>query len=256
MNSHILLAHPEPKSFNGHLAELSRETMSAAGGNHTLSDLYTMDFDPREGPWHYPQRADDTVFHAQSEQRASAEHGRIPEDVSEEIQRLLACDLLIVHFPLWWFGPPAILKGWMDRVFVYGHLYRSTMRYDTGIAVGKKVLACVTTGSSAENCAPNGREGDTRLHLWPILYPFRYLGFDVLQPHIIHGVGSTAFMEGHEDGLSGLELHSRRWVDVLHTVSDRPSIPYNADTDFDKTKRLKPGAPEYSPFIQHEKGSS
>ena len=43
---------------------------------------------------------------------------------------------------------PAILKGWMDRVFVYGRMYRSTMRYDTGICSGKKMIACVTTGAS------------------------------------------------------------------------------------------------------------
>ena len=44
----------------------------------------------------------------------------MPPDVRSETQRLLDCDLLVVHFRLWWFAMPAILKGWVDRVFVYG----------------------------------------------------------------------------------------------------------------------------------------
>jgi NAD(P)H dehydrogenase (quinone) len=201
MKAHIVLAHPEARSFNGHLSGISQSVLGSAGWQTTLSDLYAMDFDPREGAHHYNSRTDADVFHAQSEQRFNANNQTTPPDVDAEAQRLLDCDLLVVHFPLWWFGPPAILKGWMDRVFVYGRMYRSIMRYETGICSGKKMIACVTTGASEDNCAHNGREGDTRLHLWPILYPFRYLGFDVLQPEILHGVGGTAFMEGREGGL-------------------------------------------------------
>ncbi|MCP5082911.1 MAG: NAD(P)H-dependent oxidoreductase [Alphaproteobacteria bacterium] len=251
MKTHIVLAHPEASSFNAHLAGISQSALSAAGGQCTLSDLYAMDFDPREGAHHYTARKDETAFHVQTEQRFNAENNTTPADVEAEAKCLLECDLLIVHFPLWWFGPPAILKGWMDRVFVYGRLYRSTMRYDAGICAGKKMLACVTTGASEDNCAPNGREGDTRLHLWPILYPFRYLGFDVLQPEVMHGVGSTAFLEGHEGGLSTLDAYSSRWAAALEALSSRPQVQYNRDTDFDETKRLLPGAPTYSPFIQH-----
>lgn len=71
------------------------------------------------------------MFHPQTEQRFNAENKTTPAEVEAEAQRLLDCELLVIHFPLWWFGPPAILKGWMDRVFVYGRMYRSTMRYDT-----------------------------------------------------------------------------------------------------------------------------
>ena len=252
MTAHIVLAHPEANSFNGHLARLSQSVLSAGAEPSTLSDLYAMDFDARESAEHYPARKDENAFHVQTEQRFSADNQTLPAVVEAEIRRLLDCDVLVVHFPLWWFGPPAILKGWMDRVFVYGRLYRSTMRYDTGICAGKKMLACVTTGASEDNCAHNGREGDTRLHLWPILYPFRYLGFEVLQPEVLHGVGSTAFLEGREGGLSTLETYTKRWSDALETLSSRAPVPYNRDTDFDETKRLLPGTPVYSPFIQHK----
>ena len=175
-----------------------------------------------------------------------------PEDVEAEVQCLLGCDLLVVHFPLWWFGPPAILKGWMDRVFVYGRMYRSALRYDKGVCAGKKMIACVTTGASAEACSHNGREGDTQLHLWPILFSFRYLGFDVLLPEVFHGVGGVAFIEGQEGGLSTLDSYSKRWAASLDGLSSRPSVPYNRDGDFDETKRLVPDAPVHSPFVRQK----
>lgn len=250
MKAHIVVAHPEAESFNAHLSNTSQRVLGAAGWQHTLSDLYAMDFDPREGPRHYGVRKDAEVFHAQTEQRFSAENETTPADVNLETQRLLDCDLLVVHFPLWWFGMPAILKGWMDRVFVYGKMYRSVMRYDAGICVGKKMIACVTTGASEDSCSYRGREGDTQLHLWPILFAFRYLGFDVLKPEIFHGVGGVAFVEGHEDGLSALDTYSNRWAETLKTLDSIPSVQYNRDTDYDETKRLVSDAPVYSPFIR------
>jgi len=251
MKAHIVLAHPEAKSFNAHLSGISQQVLGAAGCHTTLTDLYATDFDPREGPRHYSSRKDGEVFHAQTEQRYNADNGTLPPEIDSEIQRLLDCDLLVVHFPLWWFGMPAILKGWMDRVFVYGRMYRSVMRYDKGICAGKKVIACVTTGASEESCSHNGKEGDTRLHLWPILYPFRYLGFDVFHPEIFHGVGGVAFIEGNEDGLSTLEAYSNRWKESLETLSSKPLVRYNRDEDFDEAKRLVSDAPVYSPFVRH-----
>lgn len=252
MQAHIVLAHPENESFNAQLAGISQQSLAASGWQTSLSDLYAMDFDPREGPRHYHSRKDAKVFHAQTEQRYSADNETLPAEIESEIQNLLNCDLLIVHFPLWWFGMPAILKGWMDRVFVYGRMYRSVMRYDKGICVGKKVLACVTTGASETSCSHSGKEGDTQLHLWPILFPFRYLGFDVLQPEVFHGVGGVAFIENHEGGLNTLQVYSRRWAETLDTLASRPNIPYNRDEEFDESKRLVAGAPVYSPFVRHD----
>ena len=252
MKAHVILAHPETKSFNGRLAELSRATLEAAGYKVTLSDLCAMGFDPCEGPQHYGDRADRERFHAQTEQRYNAEHHSTPADVVEEQERLLGCDVLVVHFPLWWFGPPAILKGWMDRVFVYGAVYRGAMRYDAGICRGKKMLACITTGASAESCSYNGREGDTRLMAWPIVFPFRYIGFDVLQPVIFHGVGGVASIEVGDDGMSETDRYVEQWGEILRDLEQRPVVRFNRDEDFGETKQLLEGAPEYSPFVSHE----
>jgi len=253
MNAHIVLAHPERKSFNGKLADASKATLTANGYNVTLSDLYGMDFDPRESERHYNERSDNTVFHAQTEQRFNANKETTPADVNIEANKLLNADVLVVHFPLWWFGAPAILKGWMDRIFVYGKVYKSQMRYDAGICRGKKMIACITTGASADSCSFDGREGDTRLVVWPLLFPFRYIGFDVLEPVILHGIGGVASIEAHEDGMSDLDRYETSWETALSGLGKRAVVPFNADSDFGENKRLLPASPSHSPFISHHR---
>lgn len=253
MKAHILLAHPEVKSFNNQLAQLSISHLQDAGYETTFSDLYRLGFDPCEGANHYSERVNSEAFHAQSEQRFNANNETLPQDVEQEMTKLQTCDLLVVHFPLWWFGPPAILKGWMDRVFVYGKMYKSKERYDRGICAGKKMIACVTTGASEASCSYNGREGDTMMHLWPILFPFRYLGFKVYQPEVFHGVGGVSFIEGHDGGTSIIDSYEERWKQAVSSLNDRSYVSYNADTDFDEQNKLLDKAPEFSPFVRQTK---
>ncbi len=51
------------------------------------------------------------------------ERGGKPRDIDAEQRKLVAADAVIFQFPLWWLGMPAILKGWIDRVFAYGLAY-------------------------------------------------------------------------------------------------------------------------------------
>jgi len=251
--AHIVLAHPEPGSLNGRLAQGTRETLEAESWTVTSTDLYSEGFDPVEGPRHFPSPADSDPFRVQTAQRSSAEAGALPSDIAAEVDRLLACDLLVLHFPFWWFGMPAILKGWIDRVFVYGLIYRSSMRYDAGRFSGKRMISCATFGASEDACSHNGREGDAALHLWPLLYPFRYVGFSVLQPQTFFGVGSVAYQEGGDGETDGVDLYQSTWRRALQEIDDRAMMLYNPDSDFDDRTRLLPGAPQHSPFIRHEK---
>jgi NAD(P)H dehydrogenase (quinone) len=115
MQAHIVLTHPEPLSFNAHLAEIARRTLEAKGWQVTMCDLYTMGFDPLEGPRHYVSRSLPERFDAQAEQRHASGQGTIPADVAAEIAKPEAADLLILQYPMWWHPPPAMLKGWIDR---------------------------------------------------------------------------------------------------------------------------------------------
>ena len=162
MNVVIVLAHPETMSFNGHLACMAAQTLTEEGALVRLVDLYGAHFDPCEGPRHFQVRRCPERFDAQTEQRFSYEHGLLPSDVEREMEQVRWADVVLLQFPLWWFGLPAMLKGWMDRVFVYGGLYSSSNRRDSGVCRNKKAVMCDTTGSSEKACAHNGIEGDTR----------------------------------------------------------------------------------------------
>jgi NAD(P)H dehydrogenase (quinone) len=251
MRSLIVVAHPEPKSFNGALARAAQEALQSRGHEARISDLYSQLFAPDEHARHYSQRKDPARFDAQTEQRFSAQHNVLPHDVQREIDDLLWADLLVLQFPLWWFGMPAVLKGWMDRVFVYGRLYSGSKRLHTGVCRGKRALLSVTAGASADACAHDGQEGDARLHLWPINYALHYLGFTVLEPALIFGVRGSLAGEDAVARKRYLEEELHRHRARLADVDTVPAIPFNAGEDWDNRRRLKPHAPVHSPFIRH-----
>lgn len=244
----IVLAHPERRSFTAAWAEASREASEALGHTVLFSDLYASGFDPAERASHYadPPEPFDVL---KAQERASGTG--LPPDVAGEVAKLEAADRVIFHFPLWWFAPPAMLKGWFERVLVHGRTHDVDHRFDKGRFRGRKALFRVTTGASAAESGPEGKEGDTRLHLWPAAYALRYLGFDLLEPVIVHGV------HGYHRGPRKGEL-DRRLRTVLAAQSDlmarfgqAPLMVFNSDGDFDAEGRLKPQAVSRSPFIRH-----
>jgi NAD(P)H dehydrogenase (quinone) len=251
MNVLIVLAHPEPTSFNASLAEVAKDSFESRGDIVRLCDLNANGFDPVEHARHFARRKDPVQFDAQTEQRFSSEQRSLPKDVRREIDNLLWADFVLLQFPLWWFGAPAILKGWMDRVFVYGTLYTGKRCFDAGFCLGKRLRLSVTTGSSAAACSHNGREGDSKLVLWPINYAFRYLGFTVLESALIHGVrrGHSEHEEAlHRRRLEAALQEHRKWIGALDEV---PVVQFNRDSDWDELGQLRADAPMYSPFIRH-----
>ena len=106
--AHIVLAHPEPQSYSAHLARTAQGALQAAGYEVTLSDLYTLGFDPVEGPLHFSARKHRERFDPSTEQRNAFDQDRLPKFVKEELARLDAADVVMLQFPLWWYGSPAI----------------------------------------------------------------------------------------------------------------------------------------------------
>lgn len=251
MNSLIVLAHPEPQSYNAALAHVAAKTLASQDNAVRMSDLYAQTFDPDEHARHFPQRKNPARFDAQTEQRFNGEQRTLPADVGREIDNLLWAEFVLLQFPLWWFGMPAILKGWMDRVFAYGTLYRGGARFHTGVCRGKRAMLSVTAGSSPEACRHDGQEGDTRLILWPIHYALHYVGFTVLEPAIIAGVrgGLTDNAAAEQDRY--LDQQMQAHVARLSRLDDLPAIPFNTDEDWDARRKLRPDAPVHSPFIRH-----
>jgi NAD(P)H dehydrogenase (quinone) len=247
----IVLAHPDPRSFNATWAKATERASLALGHEVIWSDLCSMGFDPIEKPSHYPGLSADDPFDVLKTQERASASGILPADVADEIDKIRRANLMVFHFPLWWFSPPATLKGWCERVLANGTLHSADARFDRGLCRGKRALFCVTTGSSAAESAHNGKEGDALLLLWPLAYTLRYLGMTVLQPEVIHGVHSyhkgeklaalrnrlTAVIDSHAATMAGADL--------------RPALDFNADTEFDVQGRLLPDAASHWPFIRH-----
>lgn len=143
MNVLLVYAHPEPRSFNGAMKDVAVHTLSQAGHQVRLSDLYAMKFNPVVEPSQFPERADPAFFRLLKEQRHAAETGATAGDVAAEQEKLFWANLVIFQFPLWWGSMPAIMKGWVDRVFTQGLVYG---RGVPGLE-GRKALLSVTAST-------------------------------------------------------------------------------------------------------------
>lgn len=247
----IVLAHPDNRSFNGAWAKATAKISRELGHEVFWSDLIEMGFDPVERAAHYPADFGARKFDPLKAQETAARAQVLPPDVLAETDKLTAADRVIFHFPLWWFAPPAILKGWFDRVLVHGEHHDTTNRFDRGKFRGRKALFCVTTGSRAEESAFNGREGDVQMLLWPAAYTLRYLGFTVLLPEVIHGVHGYHKPEARPELEARLSATIQRQRAVLEGFDDRTAMAFNRDEDFGPDGRLLPGRPVHSPFIRH-----
>jgi NAD(P)H dehydrogenase (quinone) len=251
MTTLVVLAHPDRRSFNGAWADATEAAAAAQGDRVLRSDLCAMGFDPVESPRNYPGRRPDDRFDPLKAQEEAARAGRLSKDVASEIAKIEAAERIVFHFPIWWFAPPAILKGWFERVLAHGALHDVARRFDSGLCRSKSALFCVTTGSRAEESAFNGKEGDVSLLLWPAAQTLRYLGFTVLRPEIVHGVHGyhrDAAREALEERLKAVLAAQPA---LLAGLEQRPRLAFNADTDFDETGRLLPDRPSHSPFIRH-----
>jgi NAD(P)H dehydrogenase (quinone) len=253
MQAHIVLAHPEPKSFNAHLANVARDSLEQQGWTTTLSDLYAMEFDPCERFEHYLQPQDSSRFNVQGEQRHASDQSTIPTDVKDEIARLDAADLLILQYPMWWHLPPAILKGWYDRVLIYGEVYTSKKRFEAGRFAGKRALLSVTVGTSAETYAYNGRSGDIELMLWPVNFTLAYVGYAVLAPFVAYGVEAGIRYSNADVVERRLQTIGQDLAARLGKLDEVAVVPFNRMSDWGEDGRVVSSAPAYSPFIRHRR---
>lgn len=184
----VVFAHPERRSFNGALFDTAVRTLAAAGHTVATSDLYRMNFDPVSDRRNFRTVKDPDYLRLQTEETWASEQSGFAPDLEAEIAKLEACDLLLFQFPLWWFGLPAILKGWVDRVLVMGRIYGYGKLYANGRFKGKRAMLSITTGGPAEAYAAGGFNGDIQGILRPIHRGIlQFIGFDVLAPQIHYG---------------------------------------------------------------------
>lgn len=184
MNILIVHAHPEPKSFNGAMTATAVETLTAEGHRVTVSDLYPMGWSPVLGPGDIEvDRFNPLIFDPSREQEHAVAQGTLAADIRAEQQKVTEADMVIFQFPVWWFSMPAILKGWIDRVFARGFAYSAGRKYGKGHFKGKRAMLALTTGTATTLYEPTGIGGDLLHVLWPIHNGIlAYTGFTVLPP--------------------------------------------------------------------------
>jgi len=137
---HVLIihAHHEPASFCSAMAETAANTLSQQDHQITISDLYAMSWNPVASADDFTSRDNPNYLTYALEQRKGWASQTLAPDIMAEVEKLLAADLLILNFPLYWFSVPAILKGWFDRVLISGVTYGGKRLFDHGPLKGKR----------------------------------------------------------------------------------------------------------------------
>ncbi len=182
----IIHAHPESKSFCSSLKNEALAYFQARGAEVKVSDLYAMSFNPVGDKDDFTELENTDFFKYQVEQVHAFKHNAFEASLKQEMDKLEWCDTLIFNFPLWWFGLPAILKGWVDRVFAMGFSYGAGKGvYDNGGFKDKTAFLALTTGGPEAVYGPTGKNGNLDTILYPIQHGMLYfVGMKVLPPFI------------------------------------------------------------------------
>ncbi len=243
MKIFVVYAHHEPRSFGHAMLRRGVETLEAGGHEVVVSDLHAMDFDPIANADDFTQRRFPDALQYDREQKFAHAQGAFVADIQAEIDKLLWCDFLLLQFPLWWFSVPAILKGWIDRVFVNGVVYGSGRRFDTGGMKGRKAMLVTTTACLPGMVEPDGLLGSFDAILWHLNHgTLGYAGFQVLPPFAAWSIHYTtpgqraAYLDAYADRLRQIETIEPMFVHPL--------------ADFGDDWRLKPGVAVRSPMLR------
>jgi putative NADPH-quinone reductase len=147
----IVLGHPDPGSLNHAIAQAVRDDMLEAGHDVVFHDLYAERFDPMLVADEIP------------------EHGEISPLIRLHCDELCSADGIVIVHPNWWGQPPAVMKGWIDRVFRPGRAYRFE-EGDTGEGIPIGLLraraAVVLNTSNTEETRERTAFGDPLDAIW------------------------------------------------------------------------------------------
>jgi NAD(P)H dehydrogenase (quinone) len=225
----IVHAHPEPTSLTRQFVDVSVQTLREQGYDILQSDLYGMRWKAVFDEQDFPARRDPARLSFIEESGYAYSMGRQTADIAAEQQKVFAAGAVIFQFPLWWFGMPAIMKGWIDRVWAYGLAYGyrnagNTYRYGDGAFKGKRAMLAVMVGGPAIDYSLRGINGPLDDLLFPITHGSLFFpGFDVLPTFALYGAARVT-----DDVVAAAKEAWRLRVKGLFV--DAP-VPYRSQND-------------------------
>lgn len=234
-----LYAHPRHGSFSHRLFQ---EGSAALGERYSVSttDLHAQGFDPVLSERDLGDLASTQGNIAEQAGEAYL-RGQLAPDVRAEQEKLADAELLVIQFPLWWYGMPAILKGWFDRVLTSGFAYGDLdpelgvpRRYGDGGLVGRKALVVVTAGEDERSIGPRGVSGDLESLLFPLTHGVLwYVGIEALELHVVTDADAL------DD--AAVEREVSRLRARVRTVHEESPIPFRRlrDGDYQGTRALR-----------------
>ncbi|MCD7895246.1 MAG: NAD(P)H-dependent oxidoreductase [Planctomycetaceae bacterium] len=174
-------AHPSPASFNRSVLDALRDEANKKGHDCAVLDLYRMKWNPV---------LSDNDFE-------DFNRGRTPRDVEKMQSKVKDADVVAFIHPLWWFGMPAILKGWIDRVFSYGFAYGHDSRGVKPLLAGKKAIIVNTAGGDEKSSYDDTgyKDAITRLNDDGI---YRFVGFDIILRRMFFSIPAKSDSERRE----------------------------------------------------------
>lgn len=173
----VVYTHPNPKSFNHAILEEVQAGLAEAGHEVKVRDLY----------------AEPIKSTLDGEDFGQILSGTTPPDIAREQELLTWAEGLVFLYPIWWFGLPAALKGWVDRVFLQGFAFKFEGGGVKGLLRNPKALVVNTTGGPRENYAQTDSLG---IYIRPFTDgTLRFCGIPDVQDKTFFGVVTASQQE-------------------------------------------------------------
>jgi NAD(P)H dehydrogenase (quinone) len=232
-------AAPSAHALTSELAATAQSTVRELGHCVTTLDLMSLGWDPVVRASDYGARRFTGPVGTYA--TAAARDGVLGDQIREHQRLLVDADLIILTFPLWWGGMPAILKGWVDRVFTQGFAYGlhdengNPRKYGDGALAGRRGLIITTAGDRPSSFSDRGINGDIDALLFPITHGiFWYTGIEPLRPLALLGIDSPVW--------AGADDARARVRNRMRGIGTEEPIPYRRMLeDYDGERRLRPG---------------
>jgi NAD(P)H dehydrogenase (quinone) len=215
----VVAAHPVADSFTMGLAHAYATELEQLGHSQRTYDLYRMGFNP--------------VLAAQELAPVSVDHP-ISADVVQAQDDIRRADVLTVLYPLWWLSMPAMMKGYIDRVFARGFAYESHNGIVHGLLSGKKSVLITVSGAPLPLLVQSGNWNavqvlqDTHIFRSAGFELLEHLHFDEVVPHL-----SAPLAEQHMSRVRSSRRGAKRG----------PRVSTQSPTDENGTPPYRPSSP-------------